>query len=262
MNKEETLFNRCHINTNKDGDRFVGVRVNEGKPEVCFPPGYECPDNESSLRMDIVHLLSILETLGKGSTSECRSKIFSNEYSERISIAPYLEIIQRFLENQKYYQERECVFKVREKGKIDWKRTFHHQHAIFDGETTPIYLQFVTRNNPFTEANLISHIHKFVVYESFVKFGWLFTAMVPDKPELVYNKQMFSSIIQTKLSTTYNDNDIKLFANMLAVINQYSPDENKKQFFYGTDNFDFVWELLIDKAFGIRDKKSYYPKTT
>ena len=34
-----------------------------------------------------------------------------------------------------------------------------------------------------------------------------------------------------------------------------------KQYFFGTDYFDRIWERMIDKAFGIEDKASYFPRT-
>ena len=261
MSKEETLFSRCHINTNAPGDRFVGVRVVDGSAEVCFPPGYQCPDNESSLRMDIIHLLAILEKLGRGSTAECRAKVFDSENTGNMPISAYLEIIQDFLKNNRYYQERECEFKKRDRGKIDWRRTIHQIHPLFDGEDQPVYLNFIIRKNPLTENSIIANIHKFIVFDSFVKFGWLYTSMMPERSDLTYNASMFSSVIQAKLSGTYNDEDKKLLSNMLAVINQHSPSEVKKDFFYGTENFEYVWEQLIDIAFGVTKTADCFPTT-
>ena len=34
-----------------------------------------------------------------------------------------------------------------------------------------------------------------------------------------------------------------------------------KQFYFGTDSFEYVWEKLIDRVFGIKDKQNYFPKT-
>ena len=36
---------------------------------------------------------------------------------------------------------------------------------------------------------------------------------------------------------------------------------SEKQYFFGTDYFDRVWERMIDKAFGVEDKAQYFPRT-
>lgn len=36
---------------------------------------------------------------------------------------------------------------------------------------------------------------------------------------------------------------------------------SEKQFYFGTDNFDYVWEKLIDRAFGEKDKEKYFPRS-
>lgn len=36
---------------------------------------------------------------------------------------------------------------------------------------------------------------------------------------------------------------------------------SEKQYFFGTDFFERVWEKMIDKAFGIENKEQYFPRT-
>ena len=37
---KKTLFDRCHVNTNEDGDTFVGVKADSDNVVVYFPLGY------------------------------------------------------------------------------------------------------------------------------------------------------------------------------------------------------------------------------
>ena len=46
--------------------------------------------------------------------------------------------------------------------------------------------------------------------------------------------------------------------DMLVYIDERSSD---KQYFFGTDFFENVWERMIDKAFGVEDKEQYFPRT-
>ena len=45
---------------------------------------------------------------------------------------------------------------------------------------------------------------------------------------------------------------------MLEYMDEKTSD---KQFYFGTDDFDHVWEKLIDRAFGERDKEKYFPRS-
>lgn len=49
---------------------------------------------------------------------------------------------------------------------------------------------------------------------------------------------------------------------MLKIINN-EPDEGMREtsFTFGTNRFEYVWEKMIDAAFGISDKQRYFPKT-
>lgn len=49
--------------------------------------------------------------------------------------------------------------------------------------------------------------------------------------------------------------------NMLATLKKLD-DEDQKEFRYGTYKFEYVWEKMIDKVFGISQKVDYFPKTT
>ena len=49
---------------------------------------------------------------------------------------------------------------------------------------------------------------------------------------------------------------------MLGIIDYLNGEKSSKDYKYGTYRFEYVWEALIDKVYGIRNKEDYYPKTT
>lgn len=53
------------------------------------------------------------------------------------------------------------------------------------------------------------------------------------------------------------DNKLAEFVSTCLTIVQSSD----KQYFFGTDFFENVWERMIDKAFGVEDKEQYFPRT-
>ena len=58
------------------------------------------------------------------------------------------------------------------------------------------YLNFITRRNKINENNMITLIHEYCVYESFLKIGWLFTGALPQPPRIKRNDKLFLSVLK------------------------------------------------------------------
>ena len=56
MDLTKNLRQRCHVNTNEDGDSFVGVKADTDDAVIYFPLGYQLPENDDDLRVDINNL--------------------------------------------------------------------------------------------------------------------------------------------------------------------------------------------------------------
>ena len=56
-----TLFERCSVNTNKESDVFVGIQKVGDIYQINFPLGFHVSDTEKLLRKDILLLLNVLE---------------------------------------------------------------------------------------------------------------------------------------------------------------------------------------------------------
>ena len=176
----------------------------------------------------------------------------------RFPIHAYLYIINDFL-NHGYYQQKEQVYRRSSSGKISWARTIKLiRPQLIDGSA--VYLDFITHHTNHNENELITLIHKFCVHECFEKLGYLFSSYIPQKSPLVFNKNLFTAVIKTKASQTFNESELLLFKNMLDVINSMDSNGEKKDFIFGTDNFHHVWEQLVDQVYGESDKDSFYPK--
>lgn len=248
-------------------DKFVGIRCLDGKLEVHFPVGYRKPEPsnglEKSVRRDVLNLVRVLSEFGeKNLTAEIPAQT-SNEKIRRFPFSAYRFIIEHFLEHG-YYREKEIRYKKSPSGKICWNRTIKQIQPCISfsvkGKTSAAYLNFVVRRTEYDQDLLISEIHKFIVHECFSKLGPIFTAFVPEKSFLSFDRKMFSAVVRKKISETFRADSLLLFESMLAVIDYLAITPNTKDFVFGTEKFHIVWERLVDSVFGESDKEKFYPK--
>ena len=257
---EFSIRDKCSVNTNWDEDTFVGLKCKDGDFSVHFPLGFVIPGDDKELRRDIIVLLSVIgkTTARKESEIQNEARIYN---CTEFPFQAYLSIIRDFYERG-YFKEREIHFTVAKRGKIDWNRTIKTQKPYIQ-DNDSFYLDFVTRKNQVNENEVLSYMGKpqNCVYESFSKVGWLFTTTLPKKPRIKRNIRLFKSILITKISNTFNDRNRKLFQDMLAVILYNGEENSEKNYRYGTYRFEYVWEALINKVYGIKEKREYFPNT-
>lgn len=254
---DKSLRERCRINTNYESDTFVGIKATKDDISVSFPIGYRLGDGDSELRKDILLLMSVLSRNTEKKLSEIDSADRKTETA--LPIYSYLYVISDYF-TRGYYRETETINKSAKRGKINWSKTVKTQRPYIDNESI-FYLEFVTRRQNVNENELITLIHEFCVYISFEALGWLFTSFKPKRPRLKWNKVLFSNIVKKKLSETFNDRNRQLFLNLLAVIEATGDDDAPKDYKYGTNDFEYIWESMIDKAYGVQNKSRFFPST-
>lgn len=256
---EYSIKEKCKVNTNFETDTFVGIQCDKGEFSVHFPLGYRLADNDNELRKDIIGLLNMIGMTVGRKDSEVDSE-GKNFVDTGFPIQSYLAVIRDFYERG-YYKEREVEYTVSKRGKINWARTIKTQKPVLQ-DNEVYYLDFVTKKNSVNDNELITLIHEYCVYESFEKIGWLFTAYMPSKPRIKFNRKIFVGVVKEKLSRTFNDKNKELFINMIRIINQINDNDAERDYKYGTYRFEYVWEAMIDRVFGVEDKAKYFPKTT
>lgn len=261
MDALSELVARCHVNKNEDGDRFVGIKADADNAMVYFPIGYKLPESEQDLRQDILHLISVLSEFTNRTDRVLQMQKFEAPQSVDFPINAYMEVINYFMDQNGYYTEKVAEYKDGDRGKYDWPRTLRNKRPLIQANGTPAYVDYIVRVSAPNDRNMITQIHKFCVYESFVKLGWLFTPYLPEKPTIPRNDKMFLILLREKLANTFNDKDKRLFQSMIAMLEYMDEKTKEKQFYFGTDRFEYVWEKLIDRVFGEKNKADYFPKT-
>jgi len=242
---------------------FVGLRYSDGVLNVCFPFGYSKPaDDEKEYRKDIMNLITVLTEYSKKIDGVGQSSLL-NDDDVAFPIHAYIHVFNFFLSHG-YYVEKESSYGKAKSGKINWSKTIKTIRPYVTGcspNESIVYLDFITRKFYNKESEIITQIHKYCVYESYEKIGCLFEYFQPEKPIVPFNAEMFVSILKSKISKTFNEKYVLLFRNMLDIVCYMGRKENNSKASYGTKNFEYVWEKLIDDVFGIdkEEKKKYYP---
>lgn len=260
MESSFNLRDACHINTNEDGDRFVGVKADQKNAVVYFPLGYSLPNDDRLLRRDIRVLFGILAAFSNKEDRMLKGTKFVQAHPVDFPIQAFLDVLDYYMENNgNYYMENEKRYKTDSKGKINWKRTAKNQRALIkDGQ--PIYIKFDVEYQSPLENELITNIHKYCVYIAYQRLGWLYSNQQIVNPGVTLNKKVFIQELRKKYNHTNQDRDKRLFKSMIAMIEFIDDRVLDKQFYFGTDDFEYVWEKLIDKVFGIPNKEDYFPK--
>lgn len=256
--KEIDIKSKCRVNSNREKDTFVGIRYSDGDISINFPMGYHISDGNKELRRDIMLLFTTLAVNTERKESELPGQGSSFDDVE-FPLQSYMYIIKDFFARG-YYREQEVSYKVAKAGKINWSRTIKTQKTyVQDNEI--FYLDFVTKKNSLKENELITLIHEYCVYESFERIGWLFAKVMPKKPRIVKKEKIFRAVLREKISSTFNDMNKMLFRHMLAIIDFKGAEDADKNYRYGTYRFEYIWEKMIDKVFGIDNKADYFPNT-
>ena len=245
--------------------KFVGLKYADDKLKIYFPVGYRNPAKNKNLeeaekenRKNVLNLIQILRSFGENTENLPLNQNLENEKNVEFPVHAYLFIIQNFLQNG-YFSRKESFYTKNGNGKISWGRTVKCiKPLVSEGQS--VYLDFIKKKTSYIDEELISQIHKFCVYECFSKLGFLYTNFMPQKTSLKLNKALFVSVIRKAAGETFNENTLLLFKNMIDVLNFLDSNCEKKDFVYGTENFHYIWELLVDEVFGEADKEKFYPK--
>ena len=257
--RQLNLKDICSVNDNKGDNSFVGIVSEEENVRVQFPLGFRLSNNDNEIRKDILLLINTIAATSKKRESEIKLDP-SLLFGIGLPIQSFLYVIKDYVERG-YYRERENEYVISKRGKINWHRTIKNIQPVISNNHV-YYLDFVTKRNVVRENELITLIHKFCVKESFDKIGWLFTNYSPEQSTLKFNKKLFLNILSEKMERTFNDKNRELFRHMIAIINEEKDPDAPKNYQYGTNRFEYVWEGMIDQVYGIADKEQFFPRTS
>ena len=255
--------------TARAGDGFVGLRFEEKEKrlKIYFPMGFNLAkendeDYHKKRRKDVLKLISVLSSFGNEKKEQGFYYKEANAVKDEnvFPIHSYLYVVSEFLTHG-YYTEVDDVYRKSDSGKINWARTIKHIKPLVS-ENGLFYSEFITKKTNHNENELITKIHKWCVYESFLKIGFLFCSFLPQKPALTFNASFFRTIILAKIAETFNEKTLMLLHHILNIVEYRDKNKDSTIDCFGTCHFHVVWEKMIDSIFGIADKTEFQPQGT
>lgn len=262
---DDDIKKHCHVNSNEDGDRFVGIKADSDNAMVYFPIGYQLPETDNEIRTDIKHLIQVLSEFTTSEDRLLAINKFAAPQSVDFPINAYKSVIEYYFSiGGKYYVEVDPTFKTSATGKQDWPRTVRNQVPLVQqkgGVSSFIYTEFTVRATTPNDSKQITQINRFCVYEAFKKLGWLYVPYMPEQPGPHPDVKTSIAILTSKLGATNDDKKRNLFQAMKDMLEYMDEKTSDRQFYFDTDDFDHVWEKLIDRAFGEKDKDKYFPRS-
>ena len=260
MEKESAPLYECHVNTNEGTDTFVGIRSDGEQIKVCFPVGYNLGKTDTEQKNDIQLLIRVLTRFSGIKEKLLPQLLINNPETVNFPIQAYMTILNEYY-NRGYYTENECVFTVNGNGPKSWSRTIKTQRA-YPQDDSFIYLTTVAQESRVDTANYITKIIEFCVDEAYKKIGFLFSADKVRKPSIPFDEKRFVMALKEKLCSENNDKNKTLFSSMIDMIQYVGKNGRNARFFFGTHDFEYVWERLIDFNFGEDNKNFYFPRTS
>ena len=145
MDLEKNLRDRCKVISGDDGDSFVGVKADTDDAIIYFPIGYQLPENDVDLRIDVQNLFGVLSVFMK-EDKVIEARKFEAPQTVDFPIHAYLKVITSFLRTGRYYIESDPEYKTSTKGNTSWPRTVREQRALVQKNGSLVFTNMTVRS--------------------------------------------------------------------------------------------------------------------
>lgn len=260
---EKPLYEYCRNATNREGDTFVGIKSeiidDKHRLSIHFPIGYEISQNEEKVRNEIIQLLTVLQEYNDKQSVISKMSKEQLLKTVRFPVQAYMTVILYYASNG-VYQIKEDNFVSGTSGPVNWNRTIK-QESVIPTKKGFLYSRVRVRKHSDTDKDLITEINKYCIYESYTKLGWIYKLPEFQKPYQSKTKEVYRTYLTGIHSRTNKDKDKQLFQAMLDILDFSNTTDNPEEFYFGTNNFKYIWERIIQNVYGNVIKEYYFPRT-
>ncbi len=261
--KMNNLSDICKVELDNDLDsEYIGITINEGKPQVIFPRGYNLSLDKNEQRRDVILLIKVLDKYMKRKESKAYSEKFNDLSEGRGNNFPFSNALWliRDYENNGLYNEYIHNYKVDKKGNINWARTIKTQ-TPYIANNKLVYLDFIIKEKRDDLNNAILLIQKYIVEKCVENIGWLYPSVYIDRGnKLPCSTSACINILKQELRITNIDSTKQLIKHMIQFLQYVGKDKSKQKLKeYKTKYFMNIWEDMLNEVLGNEDASKYYP---
>ena len=249
-----------HSVTGKVNDSFVGLKFDGNDMHIYFPECYSISKDVDVARNEILALLRTI-AIAKSASKE-HSRVYNTQSSDGgFALFSYLWMIKDYLENG-FYTNREKVYAKNVNGKINWQKTVRGNAFLSDNN---LFFPSIVVERKSNVDNILVEIHKLCVKKSIDYIGWLFNL----KSDYIITprftnalKKFYLNTIKHELDQTFLDSKRLLLTHMKNVLDGLDEGTNNKEFVYGVDTYNYIFEKMVDSVFGNTEHISdFYPSS-
>ena len=258
MNSKNKIKSFCRNATNYQNENFVGMKFIDNDVQIYFPIGYDIPDDDNEC---IISIINLLKTISISNVLTDSNKEYTNDSgtNEELPINSFLWIINDYLKNG-LYKDKEKEYKNGYGGKINWKKTLNTKFNIC--KKSIIYLNPIIEKNTI-EDSIVTEIHSYCIEIAINYIGWLFgNIRIPKSNLQESNNGYYISLINKEIMSTFDDRKKTLLINLKKVLEKMGGVCKSKIKDYGINNYEYVWEYLVNTVFGNDLVEKYFPSSS
>lgn len=243
----------CIVDGNYLIFKVVGIFIYKNSFYIVFPKTYKAPSSIDKVKKHAQLLYKVLMKYRKESLLDNEEISLlggqSGNFVNSITVAN--EIINDYMING--ILDRRLEIKTTDSAIIDWNYTINRKQPII-AENTVAYLDTIGRKRVTDNQNLIMLIHKYCIYESLHKYGWLMDLTASDfgleDIELTVNINYALNKLYNELNQTFVEREIYLINLLITFLNgiKFEEEQSKIDVFV-TPFFHNVWEQMCSQIF-------------
>ena len=245
--------------TSSKDNNFVGVKINKDKIEIFHPEflNFNHANVQKKLQ-DVRDLLNIIYNTNLIEEHEFGGKNLSDVRLNRNLFNSYKWIIEFYLSGGNI-KDWLSVKRTDYKGKINWRMTMSSYPKVIDDYF--FYDKIVSKRLELADISLVE-IFNFCVNKALENLGWLYNFQPNSQNLRSENLDNYISFVKKQLHYTNNERRKELLLNMLSILIEVVSEKENYVTVFGTNNFNLVFEYMINLVFNnVENISDYYPNS-
>lgn len=246
-------FKEPKIIKSDSSNRFVGLKVVNKQVELFLPYNYEISEENKVYEINVLlNCIYWVHTNSKINISDEEN----NYFDKSLPFNSFAWLIRDYIQNG-LFVSKEKVTSLRNQGKVNWKKTISEK-SVFLKDSIFFSEYYFDSSNRLEDV--ITFAQKYCLKISSNYFGWMFNnfSFEFNSFEMVNDDYLIKEI-KRRYFDFHDDHTKLLIKNIIDIIESIKSLNYKDSIGYGTNNFEYIWEKIIEDVFNNVDKDKYYP---